>query len=232
MGRRQDEASQMHLAGVLFFEAETETGSFLDSIGEEFVSDATKCFLLAISLSLSERRPTHAAALYRELGWSLKQLGRIEDSIEYFRLAAQYYNSPEAPAPMLSILSLRDVADTYLLRNDYLGLQNTLDRIVVVARAMEAVGSGSHYGQQTVIDCWFALILLNLLRGHIKEAKEIINEPGIDKEDSLLGSLFDSLISVWENDDTASVSAIIDELSPHVTPLQLELLAHLENQKK
>jgi len=245
-------------AGHLFWTQELEHGAFRGANDtdeeEEQRLMAIDCYLDAIRIYTEQNRLTLAAALYNEMGASLKTLERYSESFECFQAAADTYQLPQLSSQINAIAPLQEAVDCCWALKDYGTACSVLNWIIKLASEGPDIFdiddldlelprvtdecSISLYSQ-ILVESRISFILLLVLQGEFRQASDFVNKLVQDANHNHTGvvhmgtgimemnhvvSLFAELVKFCQSKDLAGLEVVHRDLWTHLTNKQNQML--------
>lgn len=167
--------------------AELERAAANEPCFEEYVGEATNCYLAAINLYISKEMKATAASLYHELGTLLQKLGRNGEATSFFVKAAEMHQGLNQFHTAIASLWL--AVDSSILQCDYITSCVTLNWIIKLASeapdmndsievstriGITPVRVGKGLKEDSVTEAILTLILLLVLQGDYQQSKDYI----------------------------------------------------------
>lgn len=229
--------------GHAFYMAELERSAANVPGFEEYVGEATSCYLLAISLYRSKDMSATAAALFHELGTLLQKLGRGGEASSFFLKAAELHQSLDQYHTAMSSLWL--AVDASISQCDYITACVTLNWIVKLSSEVpdmnDALESSTRAGlpvpsvssatlkTDSVHEALLTLVLVLLLQGDFQQAKDYICKltESSPAHPSTFMVLLNDLVTSCETSDVGGMRWCQRELWQVLTPRQNELVHRL-----
>lgn len=167
--------------------AELERAAANEPCFEEYVGEATNCYLTAINLYISKEMKATAASLYHELGTLLQKLGRNGEAASFFIKAAEMHQALNQFHTAMASLWL--AVDSSIFQCDYITSCVTLNWIIKLASEVpdmndsievstridiKPVRVGKGLKGDSVTEAILTLILLLVLQGDYQQSKDYI----------------------------------------------------------
>lgn len=195
----KNEAMAYANTGHEFYLAELEKSCAHEPSFEEYVSEATQCYLTAISLYLGPSArgvppsmalgagsawTATAGGLYHELATLLLRLGRGGEACTYFLRAAEVHQSLDQYRTTLA--SLWNAVDASISQCDYMTTCVSLNWIVKVVSEMPSVADAlqdthtvaprSTLKNDELKEALLTLVLALMLQGDFQQAKDYVQK--------------------------------------------------------
>lgn len=167
--------------------AELERAAANEPCFEEYVGEATNCYLTAINLYISKEMKATAASLYHELGTLLQKLGRNGEAATFFIKAAEMHQALDQFHTAIASLWL--AVDSSILQCDYITSCVTLNWIIKLASEVpdmnDSIEVSTRIGIKpikidkglkgdSITEAILTLILLLVLQGDYQQSKDYI----------------------------------------------------------
>ncbi|GFY53903.1 40-kDa huntingtin-associated protein [Trichonephila inaurata madagascariensis] len=136
------ESQNLLHAARLFLEAEKLSHELLCPSYSEHLQAALNAYRDCIKVHLDSDQPALAASLYLEIGQSLRNLGRIKESIPYFIKAAELHRS----CSLSYISDMKEVSNCRIVTGDYDGALKALTEIQVISEKEGLKENGERIG--------------------------------------------------------------------------------------
>ncbi|KAF8773683.1 40-kDa huntingtin-associated protein-like [Argiope bruennichi] len=141
------ESQNLLQAARLFLEAEQLSHELLCPTYSEHLQAALDAYRNCIKVYLDSDQPALAASLYLEVGQSLRQLGRINESIPFFFKAAELHR----PCALSYISDIKQVSNCRIVTGDYDGALSALTEIQSIAEKEGLKENGERIGAFTEV---------------------------------------------------------------------------------
>lgn len=238
LGNPQGEVQALTYAARSFLKAENNNKTMMNPGVEENLTAAINCYSHAIRVHTEQKQLPLAAALCRELGNALHDLGKHQEAISPYQKAAEL----QKQCPLDCLTSLGLMANCQISVKDYDGALAVMTEMTQIVKDRGGGSNGKPIGAYADImaECEITRILLLMLLQPTPQRTQPLHAQLLEKYawdnmedaapsflDENLFLLLQSLVMAVQSRDIVSLKLLQSDLQYYLSVVQNELLYKL-----